>query len=1058
MTKVYLTHDDFFVLRTPSLPVCELEKLNNAHQTEDVLNSWLENATTLEALYLASPSLVERLRQNDMLISDSKIQSETGKKNRKLKQSLIKYMIRMCFRATPFGLFSGIGTGGISSQTKIESSTLHGDSRKTRLDSFYLFALKEHISKNHFQLSDTKYQPNQSLYNIGDQYRYIEAQQSKDALTYQLSSVEIDEYVSYLVDLAKNRPNLEALTNGFLEKYVDADKAEVESFVLGLISESLLTPDIPLPFTGISPDLALIETLTKTGQLDLADTLSTILDRLKEIDANKGTSPDIYKQIYQRLKKLPVDVEESKLFQTDSFKHFDVCMLGDKTVNHILSQAQLLKSLCPKVGNPFSEFIRKFNERFEGQFVPLAMVLDEENGIGFSSESSYDAPLISGLPLGRFSSGQSEFESNETWDKLLHRELGLNALRGSDVIQLSSEAILHEIDETPNPEDLPASFMASVSLYLNESGEELIKLNGFSGPSAADLLGRFCHLDDELKHNVRQHLKKEEAQSEDVIFAEIVHVPEGRDCNVIARPHLRDYEIVFLADSSLPDENQIPLSDLYVWVEDSKVKLWSRRLKKQVIPRLSCAHNYSFGSLGEYKFLNMIPNQYALPPILKFPKYLDEASFSPRIMIDNIILAEKTWRIPRAELQALKKNSSIQKDAWKALQEKYRLENIITIAHGDNVIQLDLRNPMMLDILLNESRNDEIVELKESLPFKFDSPVKDEFGQSYNNEALIPILNKASSRFVHYQDDPDAAIAAEKLKRRFSPGSEWLSLKIYSGNSAVEDLLTEKLFSLIKKESELFERWFFIRYADPDWHIRIRFQGEPTALWGSLLPKLNALLDPMVEAGELQKTELSTYEREVERYGGPSAISHIEKLFNADSELVTKTLKLESETESDLRYRLSLLHTDQLLNLFGYSCEDKLKLLSELRDGYGHEFKETKYLRKKLGEKYSDVRDQVDKDMSLIDELKPIRSDDISQHFYSLIRQWRDEILPSVEKVLELGDSKEGLTCSISTLLGSVIHMHNNRLFKAYGREHELVMHDFLRRNYFFRQSRKKHS
>ena len=146
MTKVYLTHDDFFVLRTPSLPVCELEKLNNTHQTEDVLNSWLENATTLEALYLASPSLVERLRQNDMLISDNKIQSETGKKDRKLKQSLIKYMIRMCFRATPFGLFSGIGTGVISSQTKIESSTLHGDSRKTRLDSFYLFALKEHIS------------------------------------------------------------------------------------------------------------------------------------------------------------------------------------------------------------------------------------------------------------------------------------------------------------------------------------------------------------------------------------------------------------------------------------------------------------------------------------------------------------------------------------------------------------------------------------------------------------------------------------------------------------------------------------------------------------------------------------------------------------------------------------------------------------------------------------------------------------------------------------------------------------------------------------------------
>ena len=35
------------------------------------------------------------------------------------------------------------------------------------------------------------------------------------------------------------------------------------------------------------------------------------------------------------------------------------------------------------------------------------------------------------------------------------------------------------------------------------------------------------------------------------------------------------------------------------------------------------------------------------------------------------------------------------------------------------------------------------------------------------------------------------------------------------------------------------------------------------------------------------------------------------------------------------------------------------------------------------------------------------------------------------------------------TLLGSLLHMHNNRMFKAYGREQEFVMHDFLRRVYF---------
>ncbi|TMO89756.1 thiopeptide-type bacteriocin biosynthesis protein, partial [Pseudoalteromonas ruthenica] len=105
-------------------------------------------------------------------------------------------------------------------------------------------------------------------------------------------------------------------------------------------------------------------------------------------------------------------------------------------------------------------------------------------------------------------------------------------------------------------------------------------------------------------------------------------------------------------------------------------------------------------------------------------------------------------------------------------------------------------------------------------------------------------------------------ITAAPLKRRFSAGSEWLSLKIYSGNSLVEQLLTEELLPMIEQSGDLYDKWFFIRYGDPDWHLRLRFHGDPGLLCGQLLPKLNALLDPKVESGELHKVELMTYERE----------------------------------------------------------------------------------------------------------------------------------------------------------------------------------------------------
>ena len=53
--------------------------------------------------------------------------------------------------------------------------------------------------------------------------------------------------------------------------------------------------------------------------------------------------------------------------------------------------------------------------------------------------------------------------------------------------------------------------------------------------------------------------------------------------------------------------------------------------------------------------------------------------------------------------------------------------------------------------------------------------------------------------------------------------------------------------------------------------------------------------------------------------------------------------------------------------------------------------------------------------------------------------------------VARLNEMLEGgkLNCSRDSLMGSLLHMHNNRMFKAYGREQELVIHDLMRRKYF---------
>ncbi len=334
------------------------------------------------------------------------------------------------------------------------------------------------------------------------------------------------------------------------------------------------------------------------------------------------------------------------------------------------------------------------------------------------------------------------------------------------------------------------------------------------------------------------------------------------------------------------------------------------------------------------------------------------------------------------------------------------------------------------------------------------TPVISKEGEFYCNELIVPFFNSGAKPYKTIMSNPQANIEAKIIKRRFSPGSEWLSLKVYSGNTSVENLLAEKLLPLIDSSREYFKKWFFIRYGDPSWHLRLRFHGKPDQLYGHFLPMLNKVLEPMVESGEIHKIELFTYEREVERYGGPNSMELIESLFMAESMLIVKTIQLLHHYGEDIRWRIILLVTDKLFDLFMYTDSERLTLIARLRSGFGNEFNESSVLRKQLGNKYREIevllKDDFDKfNLYTEDELS-----DSQKLIFTLVKKWEKEAKPKIQAIYEMSKAKTKLNCSLDDLLSSILHMFNNRMFKAYGREQELVMHDFLRRMYFSQNKR----
>ncbi|MDP6958519.1 MAG: thiopeptide-type bacteriocin biosynthesis protein, partial [Planctomycetota bacterium] len=164
----------------------------------------------------------------------------------------------------------------------------------------------------------------------------------------------------------------------------------------------------------------------------------------------------------------------------------------------------------------------------------------------------------------------------------------------------------------------------------------------------------------------------------------------------------------------------------------------------------------------------------------------------------------------------------------------------------------------------------------------------------------------------------------DSYPRRRAPGSDWVYVKLFGGKFGADSLLVTKILPLACRAqvNGWAKRWFFIHFDKPDWHLRIRFHGEPKSLQENLLPALFTALEQDVSSGRVWRVQFDTYEREVERYGGVAGMELSEQIFHFDSEAVAALLHEfwdeVSVFKSEVRFYLALLGCDRLLDDLGY--------------------------------------------------------------------------------------------------------------------------------------------
>jgi thiopeptide-type bacteriocin biosynthesis protein len=1070
----------FFAWRTPLLPFDELlawsEGLEGSAEVGDQarldealrrdrlrlrarLRAIFSRPVVREALFVAAPELEE--------FFDLWLREPESKRGQRLELALARYFMRMAGRATPFGLFAGCSVGMMADETRLVMESHTKYQRHTRLDMDYLFALAEILGREPAFRSIFAYRPNSSLYRTAGRVRYLESRLNGKHRTYHLVAADDTDYLAATLSRAQ-----EGASPAQLSAALAADgvaQTEAESYIEELIENQVLVPGIALPVTGPEPIHPLIEQLSKSAATNqIAASLSQTRAGLAAIDASElGAEPVRYRAIAQTLQSLPAPVELPRLFQVDLVKASPKATVGSEVVKEMVRGVELLHSLFGLTrGGDLPRFCEAFTSRYEQREVPLVVALDEEIGIGYppgGSASEEATPLLKGLVLPVASdqtvpwSGSDTFVFRKLADALAHQAQEI-VLESSDLEAMKLKA----------PAPLPDAFAVVATLAARDevslkAGNFRLFLKNVSGPSGAPLLGRFCHADPGLLAQVQAHLRAEEALQPDAVFAEIVHLPEGRLGNILHRPVLRAYEIPYLGRSGATSEQEISVTDLWVSVRDGQVQLRSARLGRKVVPRLTNAHAFYQSSSGIYRFLSTLQFQGIAAGFNWDWGVLMSAPFLPRVVTGRLVLSLARWRVSKEEIKRLGAVSGAA--AFQAVRH-WRVERglprWVALADGDNALPIDLDNVLSIEALIHLIKPREEAALTELFPGPDQLCARGPEGR-FVHELIVPFVReKAKDETATAKDKTKQANLVEHLReaksgfssplgfapsdRHFPPGSAWLYAKLYAGTSVVDQVLRDTVKPLTEEllESGAADSWFFIRYGDPDWHLRLRFRGNPKQLQTEALPQLQAAVAPLMQEGKVWRLQLDTYEREVERYGGEQGIELAEQLFHADSEAVLEIMEMLEPGDSGLdeRWRLTLRGMDMILNDFGFDLDAKHTLLVDLRKAFAKEFQINEYFIGELGNRFR-------KDRKSLEALLDATNDAVSDLWPGIeVLQRRSQRWTST--IAELKDcAQQGrLLLPLENLASSHLHMHANRLLRSAQRGQELVIYDYLARLY----------
>jgi thiopeptide-type bacteriocin biosynthesis protein len=891
--------DGICVARLPLLPLDIAESLLTAAHPLDVVRDVLAARSDCRiAILLASPELYRAM--NEWLAGKAP-------SNAKAPSKLLAYMLRMSARPTPFGLFAGVADVAVSGTQTLALRPPDARNVRFRPDA-------EWLQRRVAPVFDDPERRDAIRVVASDAYRehdgrvFVTAFRDDGADRVSLRSPP---------SMRKTSAVDAALTScAGAMRYGDVILSLAETFTVApvvarrLVDDmwncGLLIPELRAPPFGPALDHVLAH--LPAAELGLRAALEGDRARLQRLSATTPAEDEVA----ETLAAMSAAVSECEhAVQVDSHVTLDGTLQAA-----VLADVARLGSLLLRNGDPprMRAFEDAWQRRFDspGVLVPLLDALDPDTGLGDArllDITSDERPDIAGVRL----------------------EAVAGALAtGSDEIVLTAADCERWFPAVSGRAPIPSTIEVGFTLLAEsagavDAGEFRIASTALATSTAGRTLGRFADLLPATMARVRSALR--DYGDGDAIHAEVIYpVPHARRGNVSARALIHPYVIALGVQTNAGE--RLDPRELFVGRDERGFFLFSRAHGKRVIPHESHVMTIPGDTPPVCRFLSFLARQDVAPRPFAWGA-LDRAPALPRLRTGRIILSPRRWRIPADRFAGATAEAVAAIRAWR---ERWTCPALVRFGDGDQLIPVNLDAPEFVALIrdLRGPSATEPVIVYERLESASTSVVRGDGGtyaaefvasfatsprtkteagkiESPTADTLTNETAKTQPGTTETATAETATIETAKLLLGMPPAfgldSDYVYVKLYCATHRTDRALTASIGPAMEAviEGGLADRWFFVRYADPDPHLRVRVHATPGSS-AALRSEVFRQTGNWLRSGWCYRVAADTYVPETHRYGGPDALPLVECWFMESSRAsIAALVPAPAETRERIR-------------------------------------------------------------------------------------------------------------------------------------------------------------